>query len=297
MKKYILTILSLFFFPLISLAAQIEIEPVDNIYNGDQVKVDFWLKADEDILNAIEGNIYYSNDLLEPVLIHYSNSVISLWIDYPIIENGKIYFSGIIPGGFDYEGPLFSVYFKAINLGKSDIGFESIKMFSNDGKGSEIITKTNIVSFDILENKGINKELVSLLNINDNDRPEIFLPTIQKDKNIFDNKWFLIFNTQDKGSGIDYFEVREISNDSKNDTGWIRTESPYLLKDQGLRSEVYVRAVDHAQNVRVEKISPKESFKLYQYLIICVIILLIIILIYIFFIKSKMLNRKNVFKK
>lgn len=299
MKKYLLTILFSFFaLPSLAFSAQIEIKQIDTIRVGDEVRVDFLIKAEEDVLNAIEGKISYPNDLLDLVLVYDSESMIDMWVEKPILKNNEIVFSGIIPGGFDYEGSLFSIFFKAKTIGNGSIYFNEIKAFRHDGNGSEINVNTNTINISILPSNGENKSISSLLAINDGEKPEPFTPLIQKDKNLFDNKWFLVFDSKDKISGIDYFEIREVTENNifgygQNDTGWYRSESPSLLKDQSLKSIIYVKAVDRAQNMRVVKLSPTNSSKLFDYSLACVIILLVIILISRFLIQKKVFILKN----
>jgi hypothetical protein len=77
----------------------------------------------------------------------------------------------------------------------------------------------------------------------------------------------LVFSTQDKGSGIDYYEVKEESQfllfrllPSK----WHRAESPYLLRDQSLSSRIYVKAVDRAGNKQFAELLPKRLIHWYE---------------------------------
>ena len=45
---------------------------------------------------------------------------------------------------------------------------------------------------------------------------------------------------------------------------WIRAESPYVLKDQKLKSYVYIKAIDKAGNERIEVIPQKYPFQWYE---------------------------------
>ncbi|OGH83817.1 MAG: hypothetical protein A2261_03705 [Candidatus Magasanikbacteria bacterium RIFOXYA2_FULL_44_8] len=114
----------------------------------------------------------------------------------------------------------------------------------------------------------------------DVDAPESFKPEIAQDPNIFGGKWFLAFATQDKGSGIDHYEIREdLGFRIKNLGGiikkflipksyllnsWQEVESPYVLKDQKLKSWVYIKAIDKAGNERIEVIPQKYPFQWYE---------------------------------
>ena len=104
--------------------------------------------------------------------------------------------------------------------------------------------------------------------IKDPDPPEIFEPVLARNPNVFDNKWFLVFVSQDKGSGIAYYAIREtrreINIQRETDAKWVEAESPYLLEDQELRSFAYVKAVDKAGNERVAMVKPRFPLKWYQ---------------------------------
>ncbi len=96
------------------------------------------------------------------------------------------------------------------------------------------------------------------------------------DQRVFDGQYFIIFDAQDKQTGIDHYEVLESEPgaESAGESGrsdlirrfikgktpqWKVAQSPYLLEDQKLQSEVHVKAVDKAGNERTVKYFPEES--------------------------------------
>ena len=74
---------------------------------------------------------------------------------------------------------------------------------------------------------------------------------------MFEGKWFVVFNTQDKQSGIDHFEVQENRGAKPDYTKWKTAVSPYLLEDQDLKSYIFIKAVDKAGNSVLEILPPK----------------------------------------
>ena len=107
----------------------------------------------------------------------------------------------------------------------------------------------------------------------DTEPPEDFTPAIVNDPNVFDGKYFLVFATQDKGTGVDHYEVRE------GRWGWFReAESPYLLKQQKISRDVYVKAVDSAGNERIAVIPARvhsawwEGYELFAILVVVILI-------------------------
>jgi len=96
--------------------------------------------------------------------------------------------------------------------------------------------------------------------------PQDFTPEIGQDQAIFEGKYFLSFSTYDGLSGIDHYEVLEISDrqqatgDREQVTGeWKIAQSPYLLEDQTLNSVIKIKAIDKAGNERVAEITPAEK--------------------------------------
>lgn len=74
--------------------------------------------------------------------------------------------------------------------------------------------------------------------------PEPIFASLQKNKDMFDGRYFIVFNAADKGSGIDHFELWEGMD------RYVDANSPFVLKDQTLGREIVVWAVDKAGNTR-----------------------------------------------
>ena len=106
----------------------------------------------------------------------------------------------------------------------------------------------------------------------DSDPPEDFRPEISRDQNIFENRWFLVFATQDKGLGIARYEVCE---GSKRKCA--PAESPYLLKNQKLNKNIFVKAVDKNGNERIAIIPAQKARAWYKdYAILAILMLAVI---------------------
>ncbi|MCK4592561.1 hypothetical protein KAT63_03955 [Candidatus Parcubacteria bacterium] len=71
---------------------------------------------------------------------------------------------------------------------------------------------------------------------------------------------YLVFATTDAASGIDYYKVSETGLNwlgnikPKQETKWEIAKSPYLLKDQSLKSIIKVKANDKAGNERLSEV-------------------------------------------
>lgn len=252
-------------------------------------KIRIYVSSENKDINALEGKIVYPADLLELQTIDDGNSVINFWIQKPSVSretddkqtretDAEIIFAGLIPGGFSgKEGKIISLQFATKKQGRGVIDIKDLTALLNDGKGTK--TDVSISDFNFEISKDAPLALVPEQE-KDTTPPEVFFPVISKDPNVFNGKWFVVFATQDKDSGIDYYAIRETRRkiDIKRKTDakkWQKAESPYLLKDQKLHSYIYVKAVDKAGNERVEVINPTNPLLWYQNMINWFIIIII----------------------
>ncbi len=198
------------------------------------------------------------------------------------MQNGAIIFSGITPGGFQgNSGLLFSAVFEAKSEGVVSFGINDAKVLRNDGMGSPAVLA--ITSFKITISSEAPAVTPAITKIKDTESPESFVPQIAKDEILFEGKWFVAFATQDKASGIDHYEIKESRhNFLRIFKKWVIAESPYVLKDQELRSYVYIKAVDKAGNERISMVEPRYPMRWYEtWWVLCIIILSAIIIGYI----------------
>lgn len=262
-KNYFVVAVAIFtLLPLLTFAAEIRVDGKNQeVKTGEQFTATIFLNTEESI-NALEGQIAFPADLLEFVEIQSGNSIVSFWIDKPKVEVDKIFFSGIIPGGFTGEnGLILSLLFQAKKPSDGSIAIRGIKVLKNDGAGTPAEITTSDFQFSIVEGASA----VVPKKEKDRESPETFRPEIARDESLFDGKWFLVFATQDKASGVDHYEVKE----SRQRIftlfqKWFRAESSHVLRDQELRSYVFVKAVDKAGNARVAKLMPQNPLLWYE---------------------------------
>lgn len=243
------------------------------------VEVGVFLNTEGEPINAVEGSVSFPSSLLAPQEIRNGNSIISFWVEQPFLgQDNELRFSGVIPGGYTgSNGYLFSVIFQTQNEGEVVLDMNNGRTLLNDGNGFETSFRSSPIKFKI----GSELRGPEVLPLYDPDAPESFTPQIAKDPNLFDGQWFLIFATQDKGSGIGRYEVRE-----QRRWGlftfefgiwpakWVTAQSPYVLDDQALKSFVYVKAQDRAGNERVVMVPPQKPQAWYKNYAILVILIL-----------------------
>ncbi|MBI5005416.1 MAG: hypothetical protein HZC03_02335 [Candidatus Lloydbacteria bacterium] len=239
-------------------AASVFVEyPTQVIHTREVFEVNIMVDTDGDYINAIGGGISFSKNLASRDIID-GVSFVSLWVKRPQLDTSNISFAGIVPGGYRGDigpywkgtraGTLMRLRFEAKEAGPAWLRISIDNMLLNDGNGTAI--KPQIENMNVYISDGpARNDIVGIKTEIDTTPPEPFAPTIIQNQSVFDGKYALIFETQDKGSGVYYYQVREGGND------FVVAESPYLLIDQKLQSAVEVKAVDREGNIRVEKIS------------------------------------------
>src|SRR3989338_10139974 len=215
-------------------AARLYFQPQEAIMGAEKdfsvgVKVDA-----ENQINAISVGIFIPLEiaLIDAVI---GNSIINFWVEKPSFDESSrlLTFSGIVPGGFQGEKePLLTIKIKTAGQEEKAVltfNKEKTKIYLHTYEGVE--DSLELESLTLLIAKG--KKNIGV-EIADRYLPEDFKPEISRDPNVFENKWFLIFATQDKGLGVDHYEV------DRKSTRCVVAESPYLLQNQDLDEEIVV---------------------------------------------------------
>jgi len=271
--KIIISLIFIFLFlPLVAKGAILYFEPSKGEYHlGDTFIVDLRIDTEEECINTVKAIVSFPKDLLEVKDFSTGNSILSLWLESPKIDQkeGLISFVGGIPGGFcgplpgEPEKPnllgriIFRVVSRDVSRSLAQVAFRNdSQVLLNDGFGTPAKLTLKEAIFTILPEKlEIPKEEWQEELAKDDIPPEPFEIKISQDPNIFGGKYFIVFSTTDKQTGIDHYEVKEGKKD------WKRAESPYLLEDQSLKSIIKVKAVDKAGNERIaEYLPPQKPF-------------------------------------
>lgn len=206
------------------------------------------LDSPSEKVNSVAGEIELTGGTkIEQIL--EANSLINFWLDKPAAQDNIIKFSGIIPGGYEGTGgQILAFRVQGSALSTTRVTLKEAQVLLHDGLGTPATVETPVFNF-------VPSEVVDLA---DSISPEVFQPEISTDPNLFAGQKFLVFQTQDKQTGIDHYEVRE------NWSDWRVAESPYLLENQKFNLSVSVKAVDLSGNERVETVfSPVWSYLSY----------------------------------
>jgi hypothetical protein len=315
---FLLWVIGLLFsavFPSVTQAASLYIDPATSqLDRGDSITMAVRLDVDEAVgecINAIDGVITYTSNI-EPVDISIGDSILRVWVEEPKIsrEAHTITFAGGIPNGYCgrvagdprltnvlteivFQSPGFTVGGSNDAVAQVAFGEESTA-YLNDGQGTKASLTTYPAKVELSSKPGSTidnpwREEVGA----DNIPPEEFSIMLQKDDHAFSQKYFIAFNTTDKQTGIDHYEVMEESLTQfgsfqwgRADAPWIEARSPYVLEDQSLSSIIRVKAIDKAGNEYIATLIPDETMRTlsrtqaYTILlgVVAVVLLLVIVL-------------------
>ena len=261
--KIVLLFIFIFSFKYV-FAVDVSLKTEKNTLDKNEVLVvNVLLNTDGKSINTLEGDLKYDSKFIQAENINIGGSFINFWVEKPNLQNpGIIHFSGITPGGIvTPKGEIFKIVFKTILKGETSLSLENINLYLNDGKGTIVNSKVKNLTLSInnIENKK-DKNVAE----GDMISPEKFDLLRTQDPSLFDNKYFLVFNSTDKQSGIDHYKICELFSCKIG-------ESPYLLKNQTSFYGVFVFAYDGSGNYSISYlISP-----LFSYFIIGVFIVLL----------------------
>jgi hypothetical protein len=270
-------------------AATLYMEPVETeIFSGDTISVKVRLDTDEgECVNVVDAVVTYDGNVV-PVDIGRGDSIVPIWVEDPQIdkENRRITFAGGIPNGYcgriagdpRLTNILLEIIFQApaffVGIGArddiADINFSrETSILLNDGFGTPASLQT--FGSHVLVNKQprdvpIN-DWTSRVDA-DNLPPQDFAITLAADSSIYNSRYFITFNTTDKQSGLDHYEIMEEPIDDFDlfkwgaaNAPWKTGRSPYLLLDQTLNSTIRVKAVDKAGNEYVAVYVPAPEMR------------------------------------
>lgn len=272
-------------------AARLYIDPATGAYGpGDTFAVALKLDNEGECINAVDLQLSFSKDTVRAVDVSTGDSILSLWVEPPAIsqDTGIISFVGGIPGGYcgkvsgdtGESNVIARVYFRipGFTVGAqkgpppdfADINFtDQTKILRNDGAGTPAALTAEGAHISILKVSQNAPNAWSAAVQSDATSPEPFLISLFQDPKQFEGKYVVIFSTSDKQSGIDHYEVLEadsfgFSPGTSEEATWKNATSPYVLKDQSLKSFIRVKALDKAGNETVVEYVPegfRESIK------------------------------------
>jgi hypothetical protein len=273
-------------------AASLYMDPAfSSIGRGDDIAVSVRLdtnEAEEECVNAVDGVIRYSEEVV-PVDVSTGDSIFSVWVEQPKInkEERTITFAGGLPNGYCGRIPgdpkltnnIVKLIFRSpgFSIGSAGSGSTTAKIefapettaYLNDGFGTKAELALYGASIDLSDTPGASiqdswREAV----ITDTTPPSEFSIEIERDTFAFDGDYFIVFNSIDKQTGIDQYQVMEEPLSKfwdfewgRADAPWVTARSPYVLEDQSLNSTIRVKAIDKAGNEYIATLVPSEDMR------------------------------------
>lgn len=263
MKYTKIIILSVFVFAIIAMspdkifAATINASSDGMISAGDTSIIGVYLNTENELINTVDGTLELSdehNGNFEVTDFSIVSSALTMWPRKPSLESGnKISFVGGVPNGIKGDHLLlFRIIVKINDKGHFTIKPSSINAYLSDGLATQRTISKSISSIVVgpASSESNNKwqDIIS----KDNTAPISFQISLMQDSSLYDGKKFLLFDTNDTESGINYYEVRE------GNYPTIRTGNTYVLINQDSKIDVTVTAYDKAGNFQIATYKERE---------------------------------------
>ncbi len=224
-------------FPL--LAATLSVHMPESVPPGSPFTIDFIFDSEGEVINTLAAKITLPEGLVGES-ISYGNSFLQFWMTAPKLTDRLVEFAGIAPGGFSgSSGIALSITATAVNEGLLTLDRADTALYLNDGLGTQIPLTFKGASVNIKPGVELSTGVAP-----DLDPPEVFTPIVSNSPDLYGGRWFLVFATQDKGSGVAFYQVCE------GRSRCARATSPYALRHQALDRPVTIKAFDLAGNVQ-----------------------------------------------
>lgn len=247
-------------------AAEVSLDgPQAAVVIGQELRLNISLAAGQDDVNAIGGRISWP-DGLELVALSEAGSIVSLWMERPRYDGHEIVFSGVMPGGYKgsyspglaeaQKGLVLSVVARPKKSGLQVVELRELQVYANDGSGRELaLDKPKLV---IKVNEGLGLAPSTSFATEDKTPPQGLVASIERDPQVADGQWFVVFSAYDQESGIKDFYIDE-SRSERPDGDWLPVGSPFVLQDQARSHYVLIKAVDWNNNETVISLAPTSS--------------------------------------
>jgi hypothetical protein len=267
-------------------AATLYMDPAETHgYRADTLTMNVRLDTDEgECVNTIDATVEYGS-AVAAVDVSTGDSIVSLWVETPTIDQTArtIRFAGGIPNGYCGRVPgdprltniIATLVFQipGFVVGGGDTKQATVtfgpttRVLLNDGEGTDAPLRTfgGVITLDDRAGAEIQDPWTKAVGA-DTVPPSPFSVELVQNDQVYGGNYYIVFSTTDKQSGMDHYEVMEEPIEELSlfrwgvpDVAWAQVKSPYVLKDQNLRSVVRVKAVDKAGNERIAVFAPEEA--------------------------------------
>ncbi len=243
---------------------------------GEPTRVVLFVNTTENA-NVVSGQLSFDTSAFAVSKITVGGSIVSFWIEKPSErEDGLISFSGLVAGGFTAtQAQLFAVELIPQKVGESMLSLKNVSLLAHDGLGSALPVTTQSLMIKVNEDSFVLNDSAK-----DTESPESFTPVVIQKDDWFDGKAVLVFDTTDKDSGIDAYYVKEVWYEFFAPfVSWRLVNSPYVIKDQTLRSYIYIKAEDKAGNSEVVEVVSKNGRSVSPFILVFLVLFLVIVVL------------------
>lgn len=281
-------------------AAVLFFDAPEHVSVGEEFEAAVLLDAEGESVNAISGVIKVSGEAASVVSVRDGGSIVPLFVAAPAYEDGLVSFTGIIPGGFTgvarpfetglLPGRVITLVFRAQAAGDLSLSFRETEVLRNADESTPVplttlpaeVSISSSTSTEALGTAGGNGGEVTVA---DTKPPEPFDPIVFSDSSYFDGTPVLLFNTQDRESGVAYYElfVSDHKVDDYSASSWTRITSPHPLSGADVHRFLSVKAVDYAGNERIGIVSPQQTSPYGIFIIVFLVLFILSPVLYFFF--------------
>lgn len=254
-KTFILILLTAFFIPAISFSAELSVSAPDSIRLGDSFEATINLDSDGVLVNSANLVLDYDENKLSFSGYKSENSVIGIWVEAPNEKEGKIYMSGIIPGGVSglYDPrksdggklgatPLVSLLFTARREGSVNFSFLNTEVLKHDGYGTKLFHTQSNKELAI-KNRDVGDDALAQENIlTDTEKPSPFEIVFIESSPMSETPSMIIFKAEDSQSGIKGYKM------NTGGSRWTEVKSPLPISKGIFSKTITIRAYDFADN-------------------------------------------------
>jgi hypothetical protein len=135
-------------------AATLSFTPSSGNYNvGKPFTIAVTVDGAGELVNTSEGKISFDKAALAVQSVNKDGSAFGLWSTEPAFDNtsGEITYSGGSTSGFSGKKTAFSIVFKALKTGNTEVSFSTGSVLAADGKGTDVLSAKTPATFTIAE--------------------------------------------------------------------------------------------------------------------------------------------------
>lgn len=277
--------------PAVSESATLYMDPpLAEIGHGESAVVEIRLDVDEqanECVNLVDAVIAFP-DTVQAVDTSVGRSILRIWVEDPKIDQAanQVTFAGGIPNGYcgripgdpELTNVLAEVIFRSASDERDGVSatttapvafHDQTTLYLNDGFGTAAPLDTYGMELSIVPGERADVTDPWLERVRaDTVAPEPFSVSLERDDSLFQGRYYIVFNTTDKQTGLAGYEVMEeplaeagLFRFGAVGAPWTPTRSPYVLEDQTLNSTIRVKATDKAGNEYIATLVPDESLR------------------------------------